>query len=102
MKRLIPIAFVVLTWALPDPGVCTVAAVQIWDSYINGPGSGTHADGTHTVDPSQVTITLASGKPVTDCAIAWRIVSIDALGNELPPECQPIGIAADGQSWEGM
>ncbi len=100
-RSLLPLALVVLVWN-QLPLSCNAVYIKVWDTYIDGPGTANHADGYRLLNPLNTTTTVASGKPVLDCAIGWKVTAVDALQNELSPECQPTGITADGKSWENM
>jgi len=91
----------ILAWAPPAPS-CNAFGIEVWDSYINGPGIGNHTDGLRTLALTQTSLDLAPGKPVEACSIAWRLTSVDINGQPLGPECQPTDVTADGQAWRGI
>lgn len=102
MSKLAPLLLNLIVWTLP-PTSCPVASLSVWDSYINGPDYGNHAEGVHFLPPSQTSVDIAPGKPVVNCAIAYQFpVALDLMGQPLGPECQPTPVSADGLSWEGM
>lgn len=73
---------------------CNIHKTRIYDWYIIQFG---------LVDPgfidlplTQTSIDFEPWKPYTGCAIAWKLVAIDASGNVLPEQCSPTIISIDG------
>ena len=70
---------------------------QLWMPIQSTPGY-------HLLMPWQSEIEIGGMKPdEPGCAISYSFpVAVDIDGEVMRPECQPVPLMVDGQSWEGM